>query len=140
MADKVLADGKTLIDLGGGVFAEKVVAVAGDGSAIGVVTPVAQGALTNRSGTITAGGTAQVLAAANTARRYLMIQNASVGTLWVSLDTTAVAGSPSIALEGCNVANDGSGGSLVFEGSFIPTGAISIIGATTGQAFVGKEG
>lgn len=98
------------------------------------------GTLTDKSGTITAGGTAQVLAAANPARRYFLVQNASVGTLWVSPDTTAVAGSPSIALKACAVANDGSGGALIFDSLFVPTSAISIIGATTGQAFVAKEG
>lgn len=99
-----------------------------------------QAALTDRSGTIAAGGTAQQLAAANSARRYLLIQNLSTGVLWVSTTTTAVVGQPSIALKACTAANDGTGGALVYEGSFIPTGAVSIIGATTSQAYSAREG
>jgi hypothetical protein len=103
------------------------------------VSQVASGAITNRSGTITAGGTAQQLAAANATRRYLLVQNASVRVLWVSPDTTAVAGSPSIALKACMVANDGTGGAIEWTGAYVPPGAISIIGATTGDAFCAKE-
>lgn len=100
----------------------------------------AGGPLTDRSGTITTGGAAQQLAAANTARRYLLIQNLSTGVLWVNLTGTAAVGQPSIALKACAVANDGTGGAIVFEGSFIPTGAVSILGATTGQAYSAREG
>lgn len=103
-------------------------------------TPVAVGGLTDRSGTITTGGSAQQLAAANTTRRYLLVQNHSTGVLWVNLTGTAAVGQPSIALSACAVANDGTGGVLAFEGSFVPTGAVSILGATTGQAFSAREG
>lgn len=98
------------------------------------------GPLTNKSGTITAGGTAQVLAAANVDRRYLIVQNLSTDVLWVNPTGTAAAGQPSFALKACGTANDGTGGVLVFEGAFIPTGAVSIIGATTGSAFAAREG
>lgn len=102
-------------------------------------TPVAQSALTDRSGTITTGGTAQQLAAANASRRYLLIQNLSTGVLWVNTTGTAAVGQPSIALKACGVANDGTGGAIVFEGSYIPPGAVSILGASTGQAFAARE-
>lgn len=100
---------------------------------------VTQGALTNRSGTITTGGAAQQLAAANANRRYLIVQNHSTGVLWLEFGGTAVVGQPSLALSACAVANDGTGGALVFEGSFVPTGSVSILGATTGQAFSSRE-
>lgn len=109
----------------------------------GVPTPVSttnplttaptSGALTDKSGTITTGGTAQTAAAANTARKYLLIQNPSTapGSLWFSTVTTAVAASPSVELVP---------GASYESGLFCPTGAVSIIGATTGQAFTAREG
>lgn len=93
----------------------------------------ARGSLTNRSGTITLGGTAQALAAANSDRSYLFIQNLSQGPLYVDFDgTTAVQTQPSTLIP--------AGASLTASAEdFCPTGAISIIGPTTGQAFVAKE-
>lgn len=141
MADELIhsrggtARPKRLRDMGDGSWAE-VVAVAYPAGG----SPVTQGALTDKSGTITAGGTAQVLAAAKSDRRYLMIQNLSTGVLWVNTTGTAAVGQPSIALKACTVLNDGTGGAIVFEGSFIPTGAVSILGATTGQPFAAREG
>ncbi len=93
-------------------------------------TPSAQGSLTDKSGTITAGGTQQTLAAADTARRYLFIQNQSSGDLWFNFGTNAVVSQPSIRLQ--------AGESFTMEGNFVDTRIISIIGATTGQAFAAK--
>lgn len=92
----------------------------------------AAGLFTDRSGTITAGGTAQTLASANTSRKYLLIQNVSAGDLWINFTTAAIAGQPSFKLA--------SGDSFVQEGTFVSTEAISIFGATSGQAFSAKEG
>lgn len=71
--------------------------------------------------------------AANPFRSYLFIQNLSQAPLYIDFDgTTAVAGQPSTMIP--------AGGSLTASAEdFCPTGAISIIGATTGQAFVAKE-
>lgn len=87
------------------------------------------GTLTDRSGTITLGGTSQQAAAANASRRYLLIQNVSTGDLWVNFGTAAVVGQPSILIK----ANG------AYEPVFIPTGTVNIIGATTAQAFAMKE-
>lgn len=83
----------------------------------------------SRSSTITLGGTSQVLAAANTARRGFCIQNISAGDLWVN--------------------PFGASAAVDTVGSFkIPTmtsleiktnGALAIIGATTGQKFSAVE-
>lgn len=99
-----------------------------------VVRLVRRGTATDRSGTVTAGGTAQDAAAANTARRYLLIVNPKSSTtrLWFNLGTTAVQASPSIALD--------PGDSFVQEGMYVDTGRVSIIGPTTGAAFTVKEG
>lgn len=98
-------------------------------------TTAAQGTLTNRSGTITVGGTAQAAMAANASRRYLLIRNPATETeaLYFNFTTTAVVtGQPSITLQ--------PGEGFVMENSFISTEAISVVAATTGHKFVAKEG
>jgi hypothetical protein len=85
---------------------------------------------TDRSGTIAAGGTAQALAAANTARTFLVGQNTSSGDLWLNeIGGTAAA--------------NGAGSYRVASGATFSVNtsrAISIIGAVTGQAFAATEG
>jgi hypothetical protein len=93
----------------------------------------AQGTLTDGSGTITAGGTAQTVFTSNANRKYFFLQNISSGTLWFNFTTTAVTNEPSIQLV--------AGASYAMGiGGYISTEAISIIGASTGQAFVAKQG
>lgn len=91
-----------------------------------------KGPLTDRSGTITSGGSAQTLAAANPARSYFFFQNLSAGDLWLNFTTTAVASQPSLKVP--------TGNSFVMEAGFVSVELISIFGATTGQAFCAKEG
>lgn len=91
-----------------------------------------RGFITDRSGSITAGGTAQSLCSASTNRRYIFIENISSGDLWVDIGVTAVADQPSIKIV--------AGAAFVMEDQFVATGPFSIIGATTGQKFVAKEG
>jgi hypothetical protein len=90
--------------------------------------------LTNRSGTITTGATAQAMMAANAARRYLLIQAPTTNSesFWINFTTTAVRSQPSIEVA--------PGVTFAWEGSFIPTEAISVIATTTGTPFVAKEG
>jgi len=90
------------------------------------------GGLTDRSGSITTGGTAQTLAATNNARNYLLIQNNSSEDLWFNFAVTAVASQPSIQLP--------AGSTFTMENNFASGQSISIIGATTGQTFTAKEG
>lgn len=89
------------------------------------------GTLTDRSGTITTGGTAQQLAAANTSRRGYLIQNNSTGDLWINTLATAVASQPSFKVP--------AGAYFETPSTMLATGAISIFGATTGQAFSARE-
>lgn len=87
------------------------------------------GAGTDRSGSITTGGTAQPLAAANTNRRYLRGQNLSTGDLWLNeVGGTASAASPSYRVP--------AGGTFGIN----TNQAVSIWGATTGQAWSATEG
>ena len=85
---------------------------------------------TNRSGTITSGGAAQVLMAANTGRLGFWVQNLSVGDLWISTVGDAAATQPSMQLPA---------GSFYEPSTGVFGGAISIYGATTGQAFSARE-
>lgn len=84
---------------------------------------------TDRSGSITTGGTAQQLAPANTARKSLTIQNISDIDLWINeIGGTALA--------------DGVGSYKVIAGqAFIvaTNRAISIVGATTGKKWTATE-
>ena len=95
------------------------------------VSGIIRESLIDRSGTITLGGTAQALAPANGNRSYFFIVNLSSGDLWINFTSLAVLNQPSIRLQ--------AGQSFVFEGAYITTEAISVIGATTGQAFTAKE-
>lgn len=92
---------------------------------------MARGRLTDLSGTVTTGGTSQQVAVANIDRELFFLQNLSAGDLWVNFDTAAVTQQPSIKVP--------PGATFVAEQNFVPTGAIHIIGATTGQAFTAKE-
>lgn len=107
------------------------------GVASGTVVPVVQspsGALTDRSGTLTAGGVAQNAMPANATRRYLLLRNPLSATepLWYDLTATAVAASPSIRLD--------AGDSFVMESGFVSNQALSVFAATTGHAWTAKEG
>ncbi len=86
---------------------------------------------TDKSGTITAGASAQTLAAANISRKGFFIQNLSSGDLWIRTTGTAAATQPSVWLP--------SGSYFEFPVGGVPTTAISIYGATTGQAFSARE-
>ena len=86
---------------------------------------------TDKSGTITAGATAQTLMAKNQDRSGFWVQNQSTGDLWISSVGTAAATQPSLWLPA------GSYYEAPLHG--IPREAISIYGATTGQAFAARE-
>ena len=87
---------------------------------------------TDRSGTIATGGAAQQIAAANASRKGFFVQNVSVGDLSISSLATAVQSQPSLKIP--------AGALYEFPASVgVPAGAISIIGATTGQAFTARE-
>lgn len=96
--------------------------------------PATAGALTNRSGTIAVGGTAQNAVGTNATRRYLLVRNPknAAESLWLNLVGTATAASPSLELA--------AGDDYIAESGFIPTNAVSVFGLTTGHAFTVWEG
>lgn len=83
------------------------------------------------SGSITAGGVAQTLATTKTVRDGFMLENLSVGDIYVRFAATAAAAAGSIRVP--------SGQLYETPPRSGPNGAISVFGATTGQAFTAAE-
>ena len=96
-----------------------------------VRTSAKQVTWTNRSGTITAGNSAQTLAAANAVREGFEIINLSTGDLWFNDQGAATLAQPSYRLS--------AGQSYTMPLNGVSTAALSIIGATTAQAFSARE-
>lgn len=97
-----------------------------------------QGVYVDRSGSITTGGTAQQLMAANSTRMGWKVQNTSTaGPLYFNGSGTASAAGASFMLAAATSTTPGGyyesppGGQTV--------GAVSIFGATTGQTFAVRE-
>ena len=86
------------------------------------------------SGTITTGGTAQQVFAANPSRTYLSCQNPVAATETLFIDAPTAAGSTNGSYELA------AGASLTFATGFIPLGAVSAYAATTGHRFICKQG
>lgn len=95
------------------------------------IDSVVAAAATDRSGTITTGGTAQTLMALNATRRGYWVQNLSSADLWISTIGTAAASQPSLKLV--------AGALYETPVHHTSTATVSIFGATTGQAFVARE-
>lgn len=88
------------------------------------------GSVVNRSGTITAGGAAQTVMAANPDRSGCNIQVIGGSDIWVSISGTASPGTGSY---------DIPPGSLFVCTQPTPTGAISVYSAVTGTPFTATE-
>lgn len=88
-------------------------------------------ALADGSGTITTGGTSQTVFAANASRSFLLIQNVSAEPLWVNFGAAANEDQPSVKLP--------IDEKLMFDGRFVPTESVDIVGATTGSSFTAKQ-
>jgi hypothetical protein len=89
-----------------------------------------QASYDDRSGAIAAGGTAQTLMAANSRRRGFFVQNNSTAALAISSVGAAGAAAGIVLQPGQLYEAPASG---------VPTTAISIHGATTGQRFDARE-
>lgn len=88
-------------------------------------------ALTDRSGAITAAGTAQQACAANASRKILLVANPDgANTFWFRTEAAATAGAGSVQV--------GPGGAFVFD-KVVPSGAVSVLGPVSGQPFTVKE-
>lgn len=89
------------------------------------------GALTDRSGTVTAGGTSQQIAAANASRKCFFYQNTSDETQYLNFGAAASA---------ANSIEIASKGYWENPPNFCPTGTVNMLGATTAKSFTAKEG
>jgi len=116
-----------------GTASADVITVQGIASAVAIPVTYATATRTSRSGTITTGGAAQQLMAANSSRKGWFLQNNNTtGNIWFDeTGSTAVATQPSIKLYPGDYYESPPGGST-------PT-AISIIGDTTGMTFSARE-
>ena len=116
-----------------GTASTDVITVQGIASAVAIPVTFATATRTSRSGTITTGGAAQQLMAANTSRKGWCLQNNNTtGNIWFNeIGGTAVATQPSIKLYPGDFYESPSAGAT-------PT-AISIIGDTTGMIFSARE-
>lgn len=105
-----------------------------DTNRLPVTAGAAQAEATSRSGTITLGGTAQELMPAGASRTGWAIQNQSSADLYVRSrgaagTTNATADQNSIRV----------GPGVYYAADYISPNAMSVLGATTGQAFWARE-
>ena len=84
------------------------------------------------SGTLATGGSAQTLFGGIVPSNGFLVQNNSSAALWLSDVGTASAGGASIQIAA-------NGGTFATPSGYKPAGAVSIFGATTGQAFAGRR-
>lgn len=103
----------------------------GSGGSGGTTDTVVKSTPTSRSGTVTAGGAAQVLMPANPSRRGFTFQNQSTGDLYINELGVAAADQTSLKVP--------AGGYFTPPPQQSSTGAVSVFGAVTGQAFFARE-
>jgi hypothetical protein len=84
------------------------------------------------SGTVATGGSAQTLFGGIVPPNGFLVQNNSSNPLWVSDVGVASAGGASIQLAA-------NGGTFATGSGYKPAGAVSLYGATTGQAFAARQ-
>ncbi|HKS88743.1 MAG TPA: hypothetical protein VJR70_04825 [Stellaceae bacterium] len=84
------------------------------------------------SGTVAAGGSAQTLFGGIVPTNGFLVQNNSSAALWVCDVGIASAGGASIQLAA-------NGGTFATPSGYKPAGAVSLFGATTGQAFAARR-
>jgi hypothetical protein len=85
--------------------------------------------VTDSSGSITIGGDAQELMPINLVRKGFYVQNTSAADLYINWITTADVLSLKLS----------AGALYEWPSTLVPTGAISIFGATTGQTYFAGE-
>lgn len=111
--------------------AQGVASPAGPQNPLPVVN-TAGAAATDGSGTLAAGGSAQTLFGGAVPVNGFLVQNNSSAALWVSDVGAASAGGAAIQVAA-------NGGVFVTPSGYKPGGAVSLFGATTGQAFAARR-
>lgn len=79
------------------------------------------------------GSTGVVILAENTARIGFSVQNVGTTTAYVRIGGSASATVYHYAIKGGTADNDGLGGSLTFTGPTVPSGVITMFGASTAK-------
>jgi hypothetical protein len=95
---------------------------------------IRKAAIAEGSGSITTGGASQQVFPSHPERSYLYCQNpiGASGPLFVNIGAAASTAAGSYELA--------PGGTMTFQVPFVPTGAVNITAATTGQRFICKAG
>jgi hypothetical protein len=96
------------------------------------VINTAGAAASDGSGTVAAGGSAQTLFGGAVPVNGYLVQNNSSAALWVSDVGAASSGGASIQVAA-------NGGVFATPSGYKPAGAVSLFGATTGQAFAARK-
>jgi len=96
------------------------------------VINAAGAAVSDGSGTIAAGGSAQMLFGGIVPANGFLVQNNSSAALWICDVGTASAGGASVQIAA-------NGGIFATPSGYRPGGAVSLFGGTTGQAFAGRR-
>lgn len=103
----------------------------GAGGSGGTTDTVVKSTQTSRSGSIATGGSSQVFIPANPSRRGFTFQNQSVADMYINESGTAAPDNSSLRVP--------AGGYFTPPPQQSSTGAVSVFGATTGQAFFARE-
>jgi hypothetical protein len=96
------------------------------------VVNVAGAAASDGSGTVAAGGSAQTLFGGIVPANGFLVQNNSSAALWICDVGAASAGGAALQLAA-------NGGLFATPSGYKPAGAVSLYGATTGQAFAARR-
>ena len=96
------------------------------------VVNAAAAAASDGSGTIATGGTPQMLFGGIVPDNGFLVQNNSPAALWISDVGVASTGGASIQISA-------NGGTFATPSGYKPAGAVSLYGATTGQAFAARR-
>ncbi len=119
------------VDFGNRKYGQAVVLVDSIGDPAALETGPVTTTPTDRSGSITTGGSSQVLAPANSVRKFFMVQNLSDVDMWISFTGPASIGGGSYLV----AANGGA-----YETStWVPLTQITIFCSTTGKTFSALE-
>lgn len=97
-----------------------------------VRTKPSNGIVIDRSGAILAGGVSFEVMPANESRTYLVFQNISDTIMHINFGAAATVDSNSIRV--------GAGGSVTFNGGWVPSQAVNVICSSSGKSWVAKEG
>jgi hypothetical protein len=105
---------------------------------ISVTSTGPSGAITSKSGTITTGGTSQILSANNAVRKHFEVQNPSTATenLYIGFGVTAI--NPATPTTIIRILVPGQSYNMDVPG-FISTDQINVYAATTAHTFYAGE-